>query len=83
MRQPATIETLYLDFDGFFASVMQQAMPRLRGKSVGVIPFDTSNVDATILIACSKEAKAQGCKNVMAVREARRVPRSCARHATA
>lgn len=29
MRKPTTIEKLYLDFDGFFASVMQQAMPRL------------------------------------------------------
>ena len=27
MRKPETIEKLYLDFDGFFASVMQQAMP--------------------------------------------------------
>jgi len=26
MRRPETIEKLYLDFDGFFASVMQQAM---------------------------------------------------------
>lgn len=73
MRKPTTIEKLYLDFDGFFASVMQQAMPSLRGKPVGVIPFDTSAANSTIVIACSKEAKAKGCKNVMPVREARAI----------
>jgi DNA polymerase IV len=73
MRKPETIEKLYLDFDGFFASVMQQAMPRLRGKPVGVIPFETSAANSTLVIACSKEAKARGCKNVMAVREARAI----------
>ncbi|MBX7198505.1 MAG: hypothetical protein K1X51_03940 [Rhodospirillaceae bacterium] len=71
MRQPATIERLYLDFDGFFASVMQQAMPQLRGKPVGVIPFDTSAAHTTVVIACSKEAKAAGCSNVMRVPEAK------------
>lgn len=73
MRKPTTIEKLYLDFDGFFASVMQQAMPNLRGKPVGVIPFETSAAHSTIVIACSKEAKAKGCKNVMTVREARNI----------
>ena len=73
MRQAATIEKLYLDFDGFFASVMQQAMPKLRGRPVGVIPFETSAADSTVVIACSKEAKAAGCKNVMRVPEARQI----------
>lgn len=73
MRKAETIERLYLDFDGFFASVMQQAMPTLRGKPVGVIPFETDAKDSTIVIACSKEAKAAGCQNVMPVREARAV----------
>ncbi len=67
MRKPETIEKLYLDFDGFFASVMQQAVPHLRGKPVGVIPFDTSAAHSTVVIACSKEAKAAGCTNVMRV----------------
>jgi len=73
MRKPTTIEKLYLDFDGFFASVMQQVMPHLRGKPVGVIPFETSAANSTIVIACSKEAKAKGCKNIMPVREARTI----------
>ena len=69
MRQPTETEYLYLDFDGFFASVEQQARPALRGKPVGVIPFDTT--DHTCVIACSKEAKQRGVKNVMPIREAR------------
>lgn len=73
MRKPTTIEKLYLDFDGFFASVMQQAMPSLRGKPVGVIPFETSAANSTIVMACSKEVKAKGCKNVMTVRAARNI----------
>jgi DNA polymerase-4 len=73
MREPDTIEKLYLDFDGFFASVMQQAMPQLRGRPVGVIPFETSAAYSTMVIACSKEAKAAGCKNVMRVPDALKV----------
>ncbi|MEE9380711.1 MAG: hypothetical protein V3V03_04835 [Hyphomonadaceae bacterium] len=70
MRKPKTMECLYLDFDGFFASVMQQAIPAIRGKPVGVIPFDTDAAYSTVVIACSKEAKALGCQNVMRVPEA-------------
>lgn len=73
MRKPETLESLYLDFDGFFASVMQQAMPALRGRPVGVIPFETDAADSTVVIACSKEAKARGCQNVMPVPDARRL----------
>jgi DNA polymerase IV len=73
VRKPETIEKLYLDFDGFFASVMQQAMPELRGRPVGVIPFETSAAYSTVVIACSKEAKAAGCKNVMRVPDALKI----------
>ena len=68
MRLPQTIERLYLDFDGFFASVEQQTDKQLRGKPVGVVPF--TNTNRTCVIACSREAKAQGVKNVMSVDEA-------------
>ncbi len=67
MRKAGTIERLYLDFDGFFASVLQQAMPELRGRPVGVIPFAAEAARASVVIACSREAKALGCKNIMRV----------------
>lgn len=73
VRTAERLETLYLDFDGFFASVMQQAIPRLRGRPVGVIPFDTEAVTSMTVIACSREAKRHGVKNVMCVPEARQL----------
>ena len=73
VRKPETVEKLYLDFDGFFASVMQQAIPSLRGRPIGVIPFEVEGraANSTVVIACSKEAKAYGVKNVMPVPEAK------------
>lgn len=73
MRQATRLESLYLDFDGFFASVMQQVVPSLRGKPIGIIPFEMANARSTTVIACSKEAKARGCSNVMRVPEAKRI----------
>jgi DNA polymerase IV len=70
MRKPDTIEHLYLDFDGFFASVEQQLNPRLRGRPIGIVPYEGGK---TCIIACSREAKAAGVKNIMMVDEARRV----------
>jgi DNA polymerase IV len=69
MRRPQEPEKLYLDFDGFFTSVEQLARPSLRGRPVGVVPF--AGAGHTCVIACSKEAKAFGIKNVMNVEEAR------------
>ncbi len=71
MRLPETIERLYLDFDGFFASVEQQADKKLRGRPIGIVPF--TNTERTCVIACSREAKLRGVKNVMTVPEARRL----------
>lgn len=70
MRHPDHLECLYLDFDGFFASVLQQANPRLRNRPIGVIPFDTQATERMTMIACSKEAKRLGVENVMSVPEA-------------
>lgn len=71
MRKPKTIERLYLDFDGFFASVEQQCDRRLRGRPIGVVPF--AGTTRTAVIACSREAKAFGVKNVMPIEEAKRL----------
>ena len=71
MRKPATIERLYLDFDGFFASVEQQVRPLLRGRPVGVVPFASTTY--TCVIACSKEAKRCGVTNIMPVLEAKQI----------
>lgn len=73
MRKPETIEHLYLDFDGFFASVEQLRDPRLRGRPVGVVPYEGAG--RTCIIACSREAKARGVKNIMMVDEAKRICR--------
>jgi len=73
MRKPETIEHLYLDFDGFFASVEQLCDSRLRGRPVGVIPY--AGGGRTCIIACSREAKARGVKNIMMVDEARQICR--------
>ncbi len=72
MRKPEQVERLYLDFDGFFASVEQAVRPRLRGKPVGVVPFALDNAAKarTCIIACSREAKLAGVGNVMPVGEA-------------
>jgi DNA polymerase-4 len=69
VRRPSEIEVLYLDFDGFFASVEQQADPRLRGRPVGIVPFNGTT--RTCVIACSREAKHYGVKNVMNVLDAK------------
>src|SRR5664280_1674372 len=43
--------------------------PHLRGKPVGVVPF--KDAAHTCVIACSREAKLHGVKNVMNIEEAR------------
>lgn len=72
MRKPDTVEHLYLDFDGFFASVEQLRDPSLRGRPVGVVPYEGGR---SCIIACSREAKAVGVKNVMTVEEAKKLCR--------
>ena len=59
MEKPTDIETLYIDFDSFFASVEQQLVPAYRHRPMGVLPLDSPYSG---FIAVSREAKALGIK---------------------
>ena len=65
-----TLRSLLVDFNSYFASVEQQAEPRLRGKPLGVVPM---LADTTVCIAASIEAKTFGVKTGTKVAEARRL----------
>ena len=69
MHRPTELQSLYIDFDAFFATVEKQVTPALRGKPVGVIAMAS---EYSALIAQCYIAKAMGCRRQMRVKEARK-----------
>src|SRR5688500_18941523 len=67
MRLRDHVEIMYLDLEGFLASVVLQADPRLLCKPVGIVRCAAASTKSMTVIAVSKEAKKLGVKNVMRV----------------
>lgn len=61
---------MHIDLNSCFATVEQQARPRLRGRPVAVVNRRT---DTTMIVTASYEAKAMGVKLGMRLRDAKRL----------
>lgn len=70
MRKPTEIESLYIDFDAFFANVEKQLCPNIRDVPVGITALDSEH--SAFITRCYM-AKAAGLKRGMRVKDARKL----------
>lgn len=70
MRKPTEVESLYIDFDAFFANVEKQLDPDIRQRPVGVTALKSEH--SAFITRCYM-AKAIGIKRGMRVKEARQI----------
>ena len=68
--QPEHVNWLFLDMNSYFASVEQEVRPELRGKPTAVVTVD---VDSTVCIAASYEAKRYGVSTGTQLGEAKKL----------
>lgn len=61
---------MHIDLNSCFATVEQQARPRLRGRPVAIV---NRRIENTLIITCSYEAKAMGVKLGMSVKQAKKL----------
>lgn len=67
---PAEPQIMHIDLNSCFATVEQQARPRLRGRPVAIVNRRTEH---TTIVTASYEAKALGIQLGMSVKEARKL----------
>ena len=70
LKQNTESIVMYVDMNSFFASCEQQLDPQLRGKPVGVCPYESPNA---AVIAVSMEAKKLGITTGMRLMECRQL----------
>lgn len=70
MQPPTSINSLYIDFDAFFANVEKQIDPTIRARPVGVTALGSEH---SALITRCYIAKRAGITRGMRVSEARKV----------
>lgn len=69
-HSPARPLIMYIDLNSCFATVEQQARPRLRGKPIGIVNRRTEH---TAIVTASYEAKAMGVKVGMKLKDAQKL----------
>lgn len=67
---PARPTVMHIDLNSCFATVEQQARPRLRGRPVAIV---NRRIENTMIITCSYEAKAMGVTLGMSVAQAKKL----------